>query len=1090
LNRIAAGFARRPWRYALVTTVIALVLCAAVFSHGESGGRLRVGYNEFPPFVFVDERGDPSGLAVQTIQRAAALSGVRLTWVLVADAENALRSGQIDLFPILAVTPARRRYLFPSAPWWDSSQSLLSLYNSPLKGPAAASGKNIAIRDVGTSAAIAARVLPGARLIPTRDGRAMIADLCAGRVEGALLEGRLIYQALLEPAAGCVNRKLKVVPLPETSQPMATFARRAAQPAAAQLYAGIEKLALDGSMTSLANHWFALPQQRYVQERLAGRQRAGLGLLFGGGALLLAGFTCWHVRRTLRMRRIAAQAWTRAVEAERRFEIFMAHTPAISFIKDPSGRIVYVNAAFVRFHGVPAATAIGKLDSELFGETTTIMRDRDSEVLRTGCPVQYVLPQPGVDGAIYHWLVLKFLILGETGEPRIGVVAIDITDQQRAADLVALSEERYRLLFEEAPVAIHEIDRAGLVTSINRAGRALCGYTHDEIIGHHASDFVAPQYREDSRAAIRAKLDGTRRLAPFERRYQRKDGRLLRVEVHETAILGPDGAIQGLRSCLVDLTERYQAQERLDAFALQLQENNATLALALESAREATRLKSQFLANMSHEIRTPMNGVLGMTELLLQSGLTEEQRSLALSVSQSGEHLLEIINDILDISKIESGKLELETMPFDLTATVEAAIDLMAPGAHIKGLELTYWIAPDVPARLMGDAARLRQVLLNLLGNALKFTPSGEIAVQIVACDGDRLRVTVTDTGIGIPDATIPQLFAAFTQADSTTTRRFGGTGLGLAIAKSIVELMGGEIGAESRESRGSTFWFTALLPPAATQPAPAPVSLPAARILIVDDNQSCRSILERYANAWGLRTQTAASCPEALDALHTRPFDAAIIDLQMTGTDGAALLREIAADSRLDRIPILRLTSIGVPPDDGAAISIHKPVKPQLLYDALRQALQPLSRRSPAPPAAPVSTPVPASRGRVLIAEDNAVNQRVACLQLAHCGFEADVVGNGAEALAALAQTNYSLVLMDCQMPGMDGYAATRELRRRENGTRRLPVIALTANAFAADREACLEAGMDDHLSKPVSLRNLAAILDRWSTAPARSIE
>jgi two-component system sensor histidine kinase/response regulator len=1081
-----AEFARHPWRYVLLTACLAAGICVTAFNSPAAAHPLRVGYVEFSPYVTIDEFGHPTGLAVQLVQEAAARSGVQLQWVAVGEAESALRSGQVDLYPILTVT-AQRRDLYPSVPWWEISSSLLSLHDRPLKSPVAAAGRRIAV--LANRAAVASTVLPGANVIRMLSSPSMIAELCAGRIDGVLLDARLIYDALLDQPAGCADRKLLVVPLPQTSLPMATFARAAPPPAVRRLYAGIEQAALDGTMTAIANRWFALPQQRYVQQRLAGRQRYLLGLLFVACVLLLTAFTFWHYRRTLRIRRTAERAWMRAVEAERRFETFMAHTPAISFIKDADGRIIYVNHAFMRFHGFTAAQSIGRMDTELFGESAAGMRTRDAEVLQTGRPVQYLLPLPGTDGALYCWLVLKFLLRGETGQTRIGVVAVDITEQQRAADLIARSEERYRMLFEEAPVAIHEIDRDGLVTRINRAGRVLCGYSENEIIGRHASEFVAPQYREESRTAIRAKMEGTRTLAPFERRYQRKDGRLLRVEVHETAIFDHGDEIQGLRSCLVDLTERYEAKERLDAFALQLQQNNDTLALALESARQATRLKSQFLANMSHEIRTPMNGVLGMTELLLQSGLTEEQRSLALSVTQSGEHLLSIINDILDISKIESGKLELETTPFDLTATIEAAIELMSPTAHIKNLELTYWIAPEVPARVRGDAARLRQVLLNLLGNALKFTSAGEVVIQVTFdAENYRLRVTVADTGIGIPETAIPHLFAAFTQADNTTTRRFGGTGLGLAIAKSIVELMGGEIGVESREGRGSTFWFTAGLPSVAKAAATAPRRLPSAAILIVDDNASSRAILERHITSWGPRTETAADGERAIALLRAQPFDAALIDTQMPGTDVAALLHEIAADPALSATPILRLTAIGVLPELDTATSIHKPVKPEVLYECLRRILRPDSYRTPATPLAPAAPAAHTSRGRVLIAEDNAVNQRVARLQVAHCGFDSDVVANGQEALDALAHMSYALVLMDCQMPGMDGYTATRELRRRENGTCHLPVIALTANAFATDREACLEAGMDDHLSKPVSLRSLAAILDRWSASARQS--
>ncbi len=1092
----------RPKRY-LAAAVAALALAVCLFALTRRGpvAALRAGYAEFPPYVSVDENGKPAGLAVQAVQQAAKRTGVPIQWVQVEDAERALRDGRIDLYPILTVSPERQRSFYGSVPWWESSQSLLSLRARPLKTPAEAVGRRIAIRDRTFGATVAASQVPGALTIPTRGPRKMIGDLCTGQVEGVLLEGRLIYGALLDQPAACVNHPLLVVPLPQTSLPMATFARRDVKAAADRLFAGIEQISLDGTLTTLANQWFALPQQGYVRDRLAASHRRQLHMFFAAVALLFGLLSLWYGRRGFHMRRAAQVALARASQAELRFEAFMAHTPAPAFIKDDSGRIVYANKAMLKFCERPMEEVLGKTDYELWGSSSDIVRMRDREMLGSGRPVQYVLPLTGRDGAQHHFLVLKFPLAGETGERLIGVTAIDITEQQSAADLVARNEERYRLLFEGAPVAMHEIDRNGIITRVNRAGCALSGYSREELIGRHASEFVAPEERELSRAAVRAKLGGAQPLTPVERAYQRQDGRVLRVEVHDIAIYAPNGTIQGLRTCLVDLTERYEARQRIDAFALQLQQNNAALALALESAREATRLKGQFLANMSHEIRTPMNGVLGMAELLLESGLSPQQESLARSVSQSGKQLLAIINDILDFSKIESGKLELEHRPFDLTTVVEAAVELMAPAAHAKGVELNYWLEPEVPVRLLGDEARLRQVLLNLVGNAVKFTAEGEIAVHVAArrdANGTpRLYFSVADTGIGIPEDGIRHLFQSFTQADSSTTRRFGGTGLGLAISKSIVELMQGEIGVESEPGRGSRFWFTALLEPdAAGCPLGPAISarhaLPPARILIVDDNATSRGVLERYTSAWGLHPHTVESGEQALAALRLHytagvPIGLAIVDMRMPGMDGAALAGEIAGDPALRATRIIQLTAIGCLPGSAcAAASVSKPIRPQALYDCLQRVIQPSPGSAPVaakgPPGIPLKEQQPcAHRGRVLIAEDNPVNQRVASLQVQRCGFDTDVVANGEEALAALERLNYALVLMDCQMPRMDGYAATRELRRRENGARHTTVIALTAHAFAADRDACLQAGMDDHLAKPVSLHTLGMILDRW---------
>jgi CheY-like chemotaxis protein len=552
---------------------------------------------------------------------------------------------------------------------------------------------------------------------------------------------------------------------------------------------------------------------------------------------------------------------------------------------------------------------------------------------------------------------------------------------------------------------------------------------------------------------------------------------------------------------MVDLTGRKEAQQRLDAFAAALQEKNAALASALEAAQAATQIKSQFLANMSHEIRTPMNGVLGMTELLLATSLSEEQRALARNVSHSGAHLLAIINDILDLSKIEADKFEVASLPFDLGDMVESAIDLLAPGMAGKQVELTCFLSPDVPSRLIGDAARLRQVLLNLIGNAGKFTAQGEVSVS-VTCPQDTprhatLRVTVTDTGIGIARDAQPHLFGAFTQADGSTTRKYGGTGLGLAIAQRIVQLMHGEIGVESAEGQGSTFWFTVTLEkdPAARDTYHDTCRdsiLAGSRLLIVDDNATSRSILDRHARFWSMQPECVASGEEALTLMRRRaaeaqPFHLALLDMQMPGMDGAALAGEIGRDDALRDTQLVLLSSAGSLPACGRlAARLSKPIRRRALFECLSRLLNGTGARpAPRPERPAVPTRGTGLRGRILIAEDNPVNQRVARLQVKQFGFDADVVSDGEAALAALAQSEYTLVLMDCHMPVMDGYEATRELRRREGSAPRIPVIALTANAYASDREACLESGMDDYISKPVTLKELGAVLARWTQTP-----
>jgi CheY-like chemotaxis protein len=472
-----------------------------------------------------------------------------------------------------------------------------------------------------------------------------------------------------------------------------------------------------------------------------------------------------------------------------------------------------------------------------------------------------------------------------------------------------------------------------------------------------------------------------------------------------------------------------------------------------------------------------MNGVIGMTELLLETSLSTEQRSLATSIGQSGEHLLDVIKDILDFSKVEADRLELESIRFDPKNIIEAAVELMAPAAHSRDLELVLDVGEQLPERVIGDPSRFRQILLNLIGNAVKFTQTGEIVVCVSAepaVDGRVLiRIEVKDTGIGISAAAMPNLFTAFSQADSSTMRRFGGTGLGLAIARRLANLMGGEIEVESEEGKGATFRFTASFPVDRPPREPRAI-LAGSSILIVDRNPSSKAVLERYAHGWGMAANCVGETAQALEALESRqatgvPFDVVLTDDPAMVGGGAALL--------------LMLTRSG--PRSGRAMAtprVFKPVK----RDSLLAALCSILKRGPyqgepswPEPPGEVCRP---SRGRILIAEDNPVNQRVARLQVKRLGFEVDVVSDGREVLDALGNQSYAMVLMDCQMPGLDGWAATRELRRRENCRGHIPVIAMTAHAYATDRERCIEAGMDDYLSKPVSLRSLGAVLDRWA--------
>jgi PAS domain S-box-containing protein len=679
---------------------------------------------------------------------------------------------------------------------------------------------------------------------------------------------------------------------------------------------------------------------------------------------------------------------------------------------------------------------------------------------------------------------------------------------ERTMELADAQRKLQAVLDAATQVSIIATDTEGLITVFNSGAERMLGHRAEEMVGSQTPAVLHLESEVRARGEELSVRFGRRiehfdvfvehvRQGTFEERewtYVRKDGSQLTVSLMVTA-LRAGGQITGYLGVATDITERREAQTEL--------------LRAKEAAEAGTRARSEFLANMSHEIRTPMNGTLGMTTLLLDSDLSADQRRQAEAISNSGEALMAIINDILDFSKIEAGKLAFESLDFDLHEAVEGCLELFAQRAQSKGLELACLVESNVPARLRGDPGRLRQVLTNLVSNAIKFTERGEVVVKVSVADQTDadalLRFEVKDTGISIPAEVQKRLFQAFSQADASTSRKYGGTGLGLAISRQLVEMMKGQLGIESTAGRGSIFWFTARLvgPPEGVNPHPIiRGDLVHLHVLIVDDNETNREILQHQTRAWKMRSGTAANSAEALQELKRSrtqgdPYQVVLLDLHMPGTNGLALARSIRGESGLAYVRLVLLSSMGerLEAEELKAAGIDdclvKPVKESRLFDCLatlmgRAAAQPTRQAKKVSPPTAAVAPVN-QKLRILLAEDNTTNQEVAQGLLRRLGYSADAVANGTEVMEALREIPYDVILMDCQMPELDGYEATRRIRQFEqqrvapfDWKAPLHIIAMTANAMEGDREKCLLAGMNDYVSKPVRLEALRAALAR----------
>ncbi len=657
----------------------------------------------------------------------------------------------------------------------------------------------------------------------------------------------------------------------------------------------------------------------------------------------------------------------------------------------------------------------------------------------------------------------------------------DITKQEEANREILRQKQFFEALVENSPVAIVILDTEENILSCNPAFENLYGYEKEMVTGKNLDRLVV--LHEDVLSATeitRSALTGNV-VHEYGQRV-RKDGQAVEVEIFGVPVI-VDGVPLGVLGMYHDVSEIVHARRQ---------------------AEEADRAKSEFLANMSHEIRTPMNGIMGMVELTLDTALTDEQRDFLLTAKQSAEALLGLINDILDFAKIESGYLTLENIDFDLRSTIESVVNNLAARADSKGLEIACLIPHQIPTRLIGDPGRLRQILLNLSGNAIKFTSHGEVVIRVAVENETEthamLKFGVTDTGIGIPKERQAAVFDRFVQVDSSTTRKFGGTGLGLAISKQLSELMGGEIGLISEPNIGSTFWFTAKFEKSTDQsitPMEIPEALKDMHILIVDDNPTNRMIFSKELQAFGCRVEALGESNSVIPTLENAwkksdAFQIVLMDMQMPDKDGVELLAEIKANNLVDQSRVVMLTSMGHRGDVAKLMNLGcsgylvKPVKKDQLKDMLLTVLGQKTGSSE-DRSVPLITRHTLSENRrrmaqLLLAEDNQVNQKLAVNLLQKAGYSVDIVDNGQMALDAMLRKQYTLVLMDVQMPELDGFEATRFYRIHEgNVANRLPIIAMTAHAMKGDRERCLAAGMDDYLTKPLEPHEFFSTLDEW---------
>jgi PAS domain S-box-containing protein len=1014
----------------------------------------------FPPYEYLDAEGQPRGFNVELIRALAAQAGVRVD-VRLQDWWGALRdfdAGRVDLVSLPLSEERARRYDLVAQTWTFQQEIAF-----PDRGRAPRTLRELA----GTRVAVATGTLtftllnemdPAVRpdLVSVASLPEALRAVREGRATGAAGNGLALLAAARDAARGrgpsfswvggalnrlhetgqfnhLVERHLVIAPGPATWR---DFALPLAVVLAAAVAVGAAALLWNRAL------------RRQVRARTA-ELALSLGEKEGLAASLQEREQ--QLEEAQQIARIGSWDWqvgSDRVSCSRELYRILG--------LDAKTFAGTVSALVDRVHPEDRA-AVSEAVQRSLGEAHRL--DLDHRIVRP-------------DGAVRHLHLRAQAVLDDRGQvARLVGTAQDITDRKTGELAREREREQLRSVVSHAPVAMAILDRdLRYVAHSERwlkywrlRGRSLLGRRHDELF---------PALPEAYRDALRQALEGkvvTRREDPFP-------------------------LVDGSKVYIRWTMHPWRRTGRSVDGVVVVVQNIDVLVRAREAAREASRLKSEFLANMSHEIRTPLNGVMGMTRLLIDTRLDREQREYVEMIRDSGRALLDLINDILDFSKIEAGRLELESIEFDPAVMVEDAVIPFAERAASKGLELAVAVAPDVPRALVGDPGRLAQILNNLLANAIKFTERGEVVARASLAEEWEEEVvvslSVTDTGIGIPAEALPRLFQPFSQADSSTTRRYGGTGLGLAICKRLADLMRGGIGVESAPAGGSTFWVTARLKrPAEGRPATAPPALDGRLALVAAPNQTVRGLLARQLEATGMVVRTAADLRSARGTLEDESsddIDLVVVDAALAGLDLPVFVREVRERSRVARVVLLapigaRVGTGGVDAPDAV---LTKPVRPSLLEQRLIALLAGETPVTVAEPAGRHAVEVDAHAPLVLVVEDNDINRAVAVRTLERLGYRAAAARNGAEALEKFAPGTYAAVLMDCQMPVMDGYQATTRLRAAEAGHRPTPILAMTASAMAGDRERCLAAGMDDYIPKPIAFEDLAAALRRWVPA------